>query len=298
MEKLQDNLSQWHYLNLDAVIEMSNDDDALISACLLSHLKGYPITYYTHFEEGIYSMNLNDRRERISVDLSKPKGKGYDNHFIGFSKYTKINDEMINVNNQLAKTYEMTLDTYSYKFAMGTIFVLYGAFKERISLPKSEQALMTLLTIDSSYKGFYGKHKKAYIRNLKYIGLENELLPVLEKHTLQDFEEHKKKVREKLPQNFYLNEETGYLEFSSDKNVQAKAEHFLERLSKVSGFPIALPKEKFYLYQPLKSKGKRKVFKIGDISSDSNLYCYAITDRGHVKSSYEVQSEMDFWFRI
>jgi len=279
-------LPQWHYKMLDAVIEMSNDDDGLIPACLLKHLKGYPIVYYTDVGNGIYTTIPKDLRERISVDLSKIKGKGYDNHFVGFSKYTKINDEMINVNNQLGKKYEMTLETYPYKYGMNTIFVLYGAFKDRISLPKSEQVLMTLLVVDSAYKGFYGCHKKAYLRNLEYLGLKDELLPVLEKHTLQDFEEHKKKVRERLPKNFYLNEETGYLEFSNDKEIQAKAERFLMKLSNALGFPIALPKERFHLYKSLKNKGKRKTAKTGDISHDPNLYCYAITSRPYVKSSY------------
>lgn len=296
---LQNNLPEWHYQKLDAVIEMSNDGDGLISACLLSHLTGYPITDFTDVKVGIFSTIPLDRRERISVDLAKVKGKGYDNHFMGFSEYTIINYEMINVNNQ--KEIILGLKDYPHKFGMNTIFVIYASFKDRISLPKSEKLLKILLTFDSAYKGYY-THRKSFIENLEFIGLKEELLPIFEKHTLQDFEELSKRVEAEMPKNFYLNwnedEETGLLEFSSDKEVQARAERFLERLSKELGFPIALPKEQFRRVQWLADIGKRSINKTGDISHDRTLYCYAIISRYSVKSSYLKGHRIDHWRRI
>ena len=297
-DNLQNNLPAWHYQNLDALIEMTNDGDGLIPACLLSHLTGYPITDFTDVKVGIFSTIPFDQRERISVDLSKPKGKGYDNHFTAFSEHTKINHEMINVNNQKKIT---GLEEYHDKYGMNTIFLIYAAFKDKISLPKSEKLLMILLTFDSAYKGYY-THRKSFIENLEFIGLKEELLPIFEKHTLQDFEELSKRVEAEMPKNFYLNwnedEETGILEFSSDKEVQARAERFLERLSKELGFPIALPKEQFRRVQWLADMGKRSINKTGDISHDRTLYCYAITSRYSVKSSYLKGHRIDHWRRI
>ncbi|WP_161785577.1 hypothetical protein [Lysinibacillus fusiformis] len=287
MEKLQDNLPQWHKEELDAVIEMSGDDDGLQSACLLSFITGYPITDFTDFNSGRHSILPLDKRERISVDLPKPKGKGIDNHFMQFSARTKLNKEMINVNNQR----NIPFDEYLRKYGMSTFILIYAIYKDKISLPKKERLLMMILTIDSGYKGYYDKYRKNFIENLEYIGLKDELLPILEKHTKEDFEEFSKRIREQMPQNFYLNKE-GHLVFSDDEEVQARAEQYLERLSEELGFPIALPRGQFHLVRDLEYKGKHSVHKIGDLSYRDRVYCYAIVDRGNVKSSSMVSSDM------
>lgn len=279
MEKLTDNLPQWHKEVLDAVIEMSGDDDGLLSACALSFATGYPITNYTDFDSGRYSILPYDKRERISVDLPRVKGKGVDNHFMAFSEETYLNEEMINVNNQR----KIPFHEYLRKYGMNTLFLVYAIYKDRISLPKSEKILMMLLTIDSAYFGYY-KYRKNFIENLEYIGLKDELLPVLEKHTEQEFDELSKRIAEEMPQNFYLNKD-GYLVFSDDAEVQARAERYLERLSEALGFPIALPTGQFHLVQPMKNRGKQLLSKAGDLSHYQMIYCYAITDRGNVKSS-------------
>ncbi|QNK86405.1 hypothetical protein H7992_14170 [Sporosarcina sp. resist] len=283
MKKLQDELPQWNKEDLNAVIEMSGDDDGLLSACLLSFITGYPIRDFTDFDEGRYSLLPRDKRERISVDLARTKGKGIDNHFMTFSEETRLNKEMINVNNQR----EIPFDDYLKKYSMSTLILIYAVYKDRISLPESEKLKMMILTIDSAYKGYY-KYKKNFIENLDYIGLKDELLPVLEGHTKQEFEALSRQIKEQCPQNFYLNKETGRLEFSSDRETQERAERYLERLSKGLGFTIALPTEQFELVEILSNAGKRRIAKSGDIdiSHYHMVYCYAITNRGNFKSSY------------
>ncbi|MGA3677144.1 hypothetical protein ACPCXF_18920 [Lysinibacillus agricola] len=304
MEKLQDNLPQWRNEVLDAVIEMSGDDDGLQSACLLSFITGYPITDYTDFDNGRYSIMPLDKRERISVDLPKVKGKGIDNHFMQFSERTVLNHEMINVNNQR----NIPFDEYLRKYAMSTFVLIYAVYKDKISLPKKERLLMMILTIDSGYKGYY-KYRKNFIENLEYIGLKDELLPVLEKYSEKDFEKFALRISEQMPQNFFLNKE-GYLVFSDDAEVQARAERYLERLSEELGFPIALPTRQFHLVRDLKNNGKQNIHQnerveydrrtnvkrvystIRDLSRDDRVYCYAIVNRGNVKSSSMVSSDI------
>lgn len=64
-----------------------------------------------------------------------------------------------------------------------------------------------------------------------------------------------------------------------------RAERFLERLSSELGFPIALPKEKFHLVRDLRNNGKQRIPKNFDPSDIDSIYCYAITNRGHFKST-------------
>lgn len=278
-KNLISDLPKWYSQKLDAVIEMSNDDDGLWSACLLSYLTGYPITDVTFFDSGRYSIMPFDKKERISVDLPKPKGKGIDNHFMQFSKNTRLNLEMINVNNQR----NIPFDEYLRKYGMSTFLLIYAIYKDKISLPKKERLLMMILTIDSAYSGYY-KYRKNYIENLEYIGLKDELLPVLEKHTKEDFEKLAKEIEEQIPQNFFLNKD-GYLIFSENSEERVRAERYLERLSDELGFPIALPKEKFHLVRDLRNNGKQRIPKNYDLSYIDSIYCYAITNRGNMKST-------------
>lgn len=287
MKIIQDLVPKWVYRkNLNAVIVMSNDLDSLISCCMYSYLTGYPIGYFYDFET-MSAIHPKDMRERIYIDIAIKKGKCIDNHVMRFTLYSKVNMEAVNFNS----IYEISSDNYYDKFAMSTLIILYAIFKDELPLPKSELGKMMILAIDSGYLGFYdNRYKEAFLRNLKALGLE-ELLEVLERHSLSEFQSITKRIKGHKFEQFERCFITDKLQFSYSEEHNRKANKFLNKLSLLLGFPIALPNEGFEVTQQfhLCYKDAREV---EDLMSNPRVYTYAFTAKNKIAVSLMQSKDM------
>lgn len=238
-------VQQWAYDKaLNAVIVMSDDLDSLISSCMYSYITGYPIGYFYNFST-MSAIDPKDTRERIYIDIAIRYGKCIDNHVQRITLKTKINGEAINFNS----IFEICSGNYYEKFAMSTLIMLYATYRSEMPLPSTKKGKMIVLAIDSGYLGFYDeRYKEAFVHNLKALGLE-ELLEVLESHTLKDFENISNQLKSKIGTK--IGRKNGELFFFKKEGNQQvvidseKVDKRLCRLSELLGFPIALPKDKF-----------------------------------------------------
>ncbi|MGJ7044628.1 hypothetical protein [Thermoanaerobacterium thermosulfurigenes] len=201
---------------------LSNDIDSLLSCRILELIKGYKINYFFDFNS-IYRIN-EPINQVIGVDIDFKNLKCWSNHYTRNGSYH--NENSANLNN----TFVMT--NYFDKYAGSTLLEIISYYDFDIS-KFSDEAKMILWAIDVAYKGFYRKkfrdvHKKWFISVLQL----SDLYSILSNHTENDFIEIMKKYN--LNSKIWIDKE-GYLK----TNIK------LDEISKVLGFSIELPKEKF-----------------------------------------------------
>lgn len=281
-------LTQWvHKKKLNLVIVMSDDLDSLISSCLYSYLTGYSIGYFYDFKS-LSAINPNDTRERVYIDIAIREGKCIDNHVQRLTLKSKVNNEAINFNS----IFEVCRENYYEKFAMSTLIILYATFKGEISLPSSVRGKMIILTIDSGYLGFYKpEYKEAFVHNLKALGLE-ELLEVLEQHTLQEFEHMKECLNRKIGKKIMMDEFTGELCFTYIEEKKTTIDKHLQAISNVLGFPISLPKSEFKMIQEFHIEYVN-ANDVSDLMENDKVYSYAFTGKDTLAISYMYNKDLE-----
>jgi len=164
---------------------LSNDLDSLCSCRFLTNKTGVQIGGFFDFHSGIYvSENLIETdKSPVFVDASiiEDGVMCFDNHRTMGKNHMMINPNVI--------TDRLDDKTYFQKYNGSTLMLvcaLYGNAEEFSELQKEY-----MIAIDSFYKGYYkksGYYRHINIKWLELLGLENSLIPILEKHDADYFQ--------------------------------------------------------------------------------------------------------------
>ncbi|MEY9866622.1 hypothetical protein ABIE66_002001 [Peribacillus sp. B2I2] len=215
---------QWVFEDADLTVCMSDDIDSLVGATILKQVKGWEVEHFYDFHN-LYSTNKNDKRKAVGVDIALVNGKTYDNHVTMLSSTSQPN--MMSANPNVIE--KVSRDNYTSKFAMSTALLLYALYD--IPLPSTEDGKLMLMSIDSSYLGFYKGFKKVQCDWLEKMGME-EMIHLQERHGLMDFVEVKRRF---VSSDKIIMNEDGVLETTMQ----------LEGISNLLELDIQLPTKEF-----------------------------------------------------
>ena len=239
-------------------------------------VKGWKPNYFNY---NFTSMGLTEDAngdEIIGVDLSLCHGKTFDNHVVLLNANDDYNYQSANFN----IIDEISRENYFSKYCGSTLLMIWSLYD--IPLPKSEEAKMILLCIDSTFKGFYSGYPLPREANKKYLidYMEfPELYQVLKDHKQQsDFTALIRKYN--LSGKIRL--EKGYLKTDID----------LEGLRKVFDLPFLLPGEPFYRKEQYKSNASglsRGNYNLSRDDISENMYSIALTKRDYINYSERIE---------
>lgn len=279
-ERYKDKLSQWYKEEKQYDLILTDDIDSLLGCAILSHYKGWNIEQIMLFKANKNEEILKDylgvtdnaTNEAIGVDFAMVNGKCFDNHLTLFDFQDKPNPESININNVC----DIHRGIYSKKYALSTVLLLWSLY----DLPKenlSDELMMVLLAIDSSFEGYYNDYFRQYNKRFLVDVLElPELYECQTRHTYSDF----KNIQRKYHLKEKIKASKGILQ--TDIDIQGINNLIAEN----STMRIELPSSKFY---------KKAVFK--DIAVEikgfpssinaicENPFCYALTKKNFVNYS-------------
>lgn len=219
----------------NAQVRMSNDNDGVVASSLLRHEKGWETTQFYNYEILAKKKDVVSILPVVAVDCGVTSNKDIypiDNHVGSYSDDSEINPNAINLNlfNQV------TPSNYTDKYAMSTTLLTWIALGK--PLPKTKVGKMILIALDGGHAGYY-KFREQYIRNLEQLGVKDELLPILEKYTKEDFENF-------LVEKLGAGKDKVHL-FMGEGQLWVLEEMYgvYEFISKELGFPVELPKGEF-----------------------------------------------------
>ena len=164
---------------------LSNDLDSLCACRFLTNKTGVPIGGFFDFHSGIYvSENLIETdKSPVFVDASiiEDGVMCFDNHRSIGKNHMMINPNII--------TNRIDSSTYYQKYNGSTLMLVCALFGESEEFTEIQKEYM--IAIDSFYKGYYkksGYYRHINIKWLELLGLENSLIPILEKHDADYFQ--------------------------------------------------------------------------------------------------------------
>lgn len=264
---------EWYKSEEKFDVVLSDDIDGIVSTSALKYAKGWDIEYFYDFSklfvtgQTYFKENKNATRVWADVAIIRQE-KTFDNHVSRKNLTDKLNKLCINPNVLAGVTNANYYDKYCGSSAL-LIWSLYN-----IPLPKTELGKMLLLTIDTTFKGFYGKKQQYRDANKHFLcdvlGLE-ELYEVLKRHTSNEFYE--------LIDKYGLNQKTtmdskGYLHTGLD----------LEFLSKELGIELSIPTDKCFVEWRSLEKKKQNNF-YGYVGDINRLITLAYTGQNFVMYS-------------
>lgn len=135
---------------------MSDDIDSLFSCKVLHSLLGYDVKYFYNFNS-IYTAQ-HEKKPTVCVDVAVEKGMTWDNHVVKISNSDIANPQSANIN----AINGINRDTYFTKYAGSTLLQILSYYD--VPMPKSREARLILLCIDSAYKGHYSNDFRAVHR--------------------------------------------------------------------------------------------------------------------------------------
>lgn len=168
---------------------MTNDFDSYYSCQVVKKHTGLEIGGYYCFNKGLYlNKEITQGKEPVYVDLSIVEGKTFDNHFTCLHNAQAINPNVMT-------------NTYYKKYNGSTLALVCSLYGKDISLLQ-EKSLATLLCIDGWHKGYYnkgGRYKDINIYWYQMLEMDKYLLPLLQDHDNQYFEDHIKTYKLNTP---------------------------------------------------------------------------------------------------
>lgn len=245
---------------------LSDDIDSLASCVILGAIKGYEIESFYNFN-AIGSVENPTCCNSIAVDVDIALGRSWGNHL------TEVdNVECANLNTIMG----ITRENYFKKYAGSTLLEIIGYYNYDIS-DLSEEALMILLAVDSSY--FMFRNPK-YEHIGKYWLVDVLELPLLyeciNRHTQEEF--NAIQVKYNLKSKIVLDD--GYL----------KTELKLDELGELFNLSFLLPKNKFFKIQDFKNIGVNgydfRMVKKKLLEKNIPVFSQAITSKDFIKLSY------------
>lgn len=248
---------------------LSNDLDSLLSCIFLKLFKGYDIShFYTFNAIGNVRGYKHVPDSLIGVDIAVERGKTWDNHVTMFNRNDSVNPLSANLNaiNRISR------QNYTSKFCGSTVLQILSYYDYDLS-QISEEGLMILMCIDSSFLPFYTSFKDTGTYYMQEILQFPELVELTERHTQSEFEQLNRKYNLKVP----ITTKNGYLHTDID----------LAELSKVFLMPISLPKDGFELLKVFKQDGVPLTKGNYNIAKHDGLFSVAVTGRDYYKYSTE-----------
>ena len=260
---------QWIDTNEEHVTCLSDDIDSLVSCKLLEKYKGWEVGYFYNFKE-IYK-GTTKKVKAIGVDIALENGKTFDNHVTRLSRNDRYNIESANPNNISG----VSRYNYTDKYAMSTALLIYSIYD--IPLPTTEEGLLVLLSIDSSFLGHYNRMFK-HIHNdyLIKLGYE-ELIEFLDNHTQDDF----RRIQIKYEMNSKIYMSGGRLETTL----------ILDELSEVLELDLSIPEHEFkinnrFVIENMDLNKNRSYNKnMLEELNESNIFSLALTSKNFVSKT-------------
>lgn len=263
---------QWVNEKLDRDLMLSNDLDSLLSCTLLNQLFDYKINAYYKFDDGVGLIDTNNPKKLIGVDICLTgESLCWDNHVSKLNKDSYVNPNSANLN-AIFGIHATTKYSYFKKMAFSTVLQIWSYYN--IPLPKTDKGKMLLLSIDSSYLGFYDhRFKDTWINYMKILQFD-ELIEFCQNHTKQDF----KKFKENYTESIYLSD--GYVQYDQ------QSRQFVEDCL---GFNLYIPDGQFNKVFDVKAH-RKPIHMVHDISRDKNIVSYAIINSKEVKYSELIEN--------
>lgn len=261
--ELKTKFPSWVTKKQDRHLIMTNDLDSVLSCTLLNQVQGYEVNAYYSFD-GL-GLIKNDKKKLIGVDLAMTGEKlCWDNHVTGLNKNSHFNPNSANINTILGIHAETSYN-YTQKMAFSTALQVWSYYN--IPLPKTDEGKMLLLSIDSSFLGFYNdKFKPIFTKYMKMLEFE-ELIEFCERHTKQDFNKFKEQYIEQLT--------------FKDGFITYKSREFVEDCL---GLKLYIPEDEFKLLIKFNTY-RKSLYKIQDLSRDEKVFSYAVINAREVKYS-------------
>lgn len=180
LEKYLNKVSQWCFEDKDYGLVLSDDVDSLLTTAILNEVKGWKVQYFYDFEH-TYKGN-NAKNEPVWCDVAiLGQQKSFDNHITRYSASDNKNENSVNPN----LLNGVTAQNYSQKYCGSTALLVWSLYD--LPLPSTELGKMVLLTIDSTFKGYYSGFKTQCVHYLRDMFGFDELIEVLERHTIDEF---------------------------------------------------------------------------------------------------------------
>ena len=268
-KQLKDKFPQWCKDTTKGKYNLyiTNDADALLSGSYNKQLHNYEVTRMFDFKS-IYATESNEGKEFIGVDMALEHGKVWDNHITRLTRMDIANPESANVNT----VSDINRKNYRTKYAGSTVLQIMSYYN--IPLPKSREGKLVLLTIDSSFKGFYNSD----FRDICISWLQQlELYDLID--SLHDTKENEFK---RVKQQYNLGSE-----IRVDENGKLQTEMNLAAMQSVLDIPLSLSEEKFTKTHTFETTGKWTMDKDAKNSKHEidELYSIALTSSNTFKYS-------------
>ena len=177
----------WVYGDEDYTLCLSDDIDSLVACTAINVVKNWEVGHFYDFHN-MYSTDSKDTRKAVGVDIAIQNGRTFDNHTVRLSKYSKVNPMSANPN----VVYDISRENYNKKYALSTALLIWSLYD--LDLPSTDDGKMMLMSIDSSFKGFYSGFKSVQTAWLEKMGLE-EMIYLQERHRVEDFVEVKRRFK-------------------------------------------------------------------------------------------------------
>ncbi|WP_052416320.1 hypothetical protein [Paenibacillus sp. FSL R5-0912] len=237
---------------------MSDDLDSLFSCAILNQLFGYEVKYFYDFNS-IYSTE-HIHKPTVCVDIAVEQGMTWDNHVVKIMPNDKVNTESANIN----AINGINRRNYFTKYAGSTLLQIISYYN--IPIPKSREARLILLTIDSSYMGHYSKDfKDTHSRYMEQLELY-DLIDTLEHETsTQAYYD----VKRKFNLNGKILVNNGHLETTID----------LAAMQGLFDVDLKLSEESFKKSYAFENRGRHSAIGI----SKPSVFSFALTGKNEFK---------------
>lgn len=235
-------IPNWWNEDINCDLVLSDDIDGLVSTSILKKCKGWNVEYFYNFEhlyitDKARNKSIEQRQnDRCWCDISiLLDEKCFDNHVNRRDVDDWENPLAINPN----KIAHITNNLYTGKYAGSTALMLWSIYK--LPLPETEEGRMLLMSIDSSFKGFYfDRYSDIWRANRYFISnLLNfpELYELQKKHTLEDFYE--------VVRKYNVEPDTKEAKKTRWNNGKLETNLDLKTISDLLGIEVSLPDNNF-----------------------------------------------------
>ena len=206
----------------DYFLILTDDMDSFYSCRYLKKMFGLEIGGFYRFGKGLFLFQeyKDSTKDPVFIDCAVVRDgvMTFDNHRTCVVNHMSINPNLV--------TDRRSTKGYNRKYCGSTLMLLYALYGGELS----ELEKQFILAMDGFYIGYYkdnGKYRDINISWLRELGIEKELLPVLEKHDMQFFIDLIAKYQ--LTEKIYMSQDNRLFTFAdilpNEKLVQVMRTH-------------------------------------------------------------------------
>lgn len=272
-------LPEWVSKDATYDLVLTNDIDSLVSCVILKMCKGWDVKYFYDFNTVYYSRQLkrDNAHPRVWVDCCVLKERGFDNHVTMLSSEDWINPNLCNLNN----VYKISADDYFSKYNLSTALLVWSIYG--LPIPKSEEGKMILLSIDSSYCGYFSRYEndnKQCKHWLVDILEMQDLYSCLERHKFTDF--YRIKSNYKINKVLELGKHLSFTDLFGEMAYSS----WMNKIGKELGLNISLPQDEFKKWMSFDNR--KDHIRFTNKSDYGKIFSLAVTGRDFI--SYSVSA--------